>query len=147
MSTVWLICEGLVVEEIERIKQRKLQAMLQNKPSLSQSNGQGEPITLTDQTFEETISNQPLMVVDFWAEWCGPCRMVAPVIEQLAHEYSGKVSFGKLNVDENPVASNAFQIQSIPALLVFKKGKLVDGIIGAVPKHMIESKIKLHLNN
>ena len=134
-------------EEIERIKQRKLQAMLQNKPSLSQSNGQGEPITLTDQTFEKTISNQPLMVVDFWAEWCGPCRMVAPVIEQLAHEYSGKVSFGKLNVDENPVASNAFQIQSIPALLVFKKGKLVDGIIGAVPKHMIESKIKLHLNN
>jgi len=68
-------------------------------------------------------------------------------LQPASHEYSGKVSFGKLNVDENPVASNAFQIQSIPALLVFKKGKLVDGIIGAVPKHMIESKIKLHLNN
>ena len=133
--------------DIERIKQRKLQEMLQNKSSLLQNNGQGNPITLTDQTFEDTISKQPLMVVDFWAEWCGPCRMVSPIIEQLAHEYAGKVSFGKLNVDENPMVSNAFQIQSIPALLVFKGGKLVDGIIGAVPKHVIESKIKTHLNN
>ncbi len=133
--------------EIERIKQRKLQEMLQNKSSPLQNNGQGNPITLTDQTFEETISKQPLMVVDFWAEWCGPCRMVSPIIEQLAHEYAGKVSFGKLNVDENPMVSNAFQIQSIPALLVFKGGKLVDGIIGAVPKHIIESRIKPHLNN
>ncbi len=134
-------------EEIERIKQRKLQEMLQSKSSLLQHNGQGEPVTLTDQTFEETVSKQPLMVVDFWAEWCGPCRMVSPIIEQLAHEYAGKVSFGKLNVDENPMVSNAFQIQSIPALLVFKKGKLVDGIIGAVPKLVIESKIKPHINN
>jgi len=134
-------------KEIERIKQRKLQEMLQNKSSPSQNNGQGNPITLTDQTFEDTISKQPLMVVDFWAEWCGPCRTVSPIIEQLAHEYAGKVSFGKLNVDENPMVSNAFQIQSIPALLVFKGGKLVDGIIGAVPKHVIESKIKPHINN
>ncbi len=134
-------------EEIERIKQRKLQEMLQGKSSLLQNNGQGEPVTLTDQTFEETISKQPLMVVDFWAEWCGPCRMVSPIIEQLSHEYAGRVSFGKLNVDENPMVSNAFQIQSIPALLVFKGGKLVDGIIGAAPKHIIESRIKPHFNN
>ncbi len=134
-------------EEIERIKQRKLQEMLQSKVSPLQNNGPSKPITLTDQTFEETISKQPLMVVDFWAEWCGPCRMVSPIVEQLAHEYAGKVSFGKLNVDENPMVSNAFQIQSIPALLVFKSGKLVDGIVGAVPKHIIELKIKSHLNN
>ncbi len=131
--------------EIERIKQRKLQEMLRNKSFPLRNNGQGNPITLTDQTFEDTIAKQPLMVVDFWAEWCGPCRMVSPIIEQLAHEYAGKVSFGKLNVDENPMVSNAFQIQSIPALLIFKNGKPVDGVIGAVPKQFIESRIKPYI--
>jgi thioredoxin 1 len=105
------------------------------------------PITLTDETFEETLSKQPIMVVDFWAAWCGPCRMVAPVIEQLAKDYAGRVTFGKLNVDENPMVSNAFQIQSIPSLLVFKNGKLVDGVVGAAPKQLIESRIKPYLNN
>ena len=85
------------------------------------------------------------MVIDFWAAWCGPCRMVAPVIEQLATEYAGRVAFGKLNVDENPMVSNTFGIQSIPAILVFRNGIQVDGILGAVPKSYIESKFKPYL--
>src|SRR5713226_4184662 len=119
--------------------------LMQQQPSEGQIGSKGGPIVLTDQTFEETVSRLPIMVVDFWASWCGPCRMVAPVIEQLAKEYAGRVAFGKLNVDENPMVSNAFQVQSIPSLLVFKNGKLVDGLIGAVPKHMIESRITPYL--
>src|SRR5712692_7104893 len=109
-------------------------------------NVEGSLITLTDETFEQTVARLPVVVVDFWAAWCGPCRMVAPIIEQLAKEYMGKVTFGKLNVDENPVVANAFQIQSIPSLLVFKNGKLVDGLVGAAPKQMIESHITPYLN-
>ncbi len=120
---------------------------MRQQPSEGQTGLRGEPIVLTDQTFEETVSRLPIMVVDFWATWCGPCRMVAPVIEQLAKEYAGRVAFGKLNVDENPMVSNAFQIQSIPSLLVFKNGKLVDGLVGAAPKQLIESRFKPYLNN
>jgi len=87
------------------------------------------------------------MVVDFWAAWCGPCRMVSPVIEQLASEYAGRVAFGKLNVDENPMVSSKFGVQSIPTILVFKSGKQVDGLVGALPKSYIESKFKPYLEN
>ena len=105
----------------------------------------GKPIILSDASFSSEISKHPLMLVDFWAVWCPPCRMVAPIIEQLAKEYAGRVAFGKLNVDENPLTSNEFEVQSIPTLLIFKNGEAVDGIIGAVPKHQLESKIESHL--
>jgi thioredoxin 1 len=130
--------------EIEKIKQRKLQELIQQTAKTS-TEANGKPINLTDETFQETVSKQPVMVVDFWATWCGPCQMVSPIIEQLAQQYAGKVAFGKLNVDENPMVSNAFQIQSIPALLIFKNGKPVDGVIGAVPKQFIESRIKPYI--
>jgi thioredoxin 1 len=103
------------------------------------------PITLTDSNFAEAIVKYPLIVVDYWAPWCGPCRMVSPVIEQLASELSGKVVFGKLNVDENPVTSNAFGIQSIPTMAIFKNGKTVDGFVGAASKSQILSKISTYL--
>lgn len=131
--------------EIEKIRQRKLQELIQQTVSKTSTVANGTPITLTDETFQETVSKQPVMVVDFWATWCGPCQMVSPIIEQLAQQYAGKVAFGKLNVDENPMVSNAFQIQSIPALLIFKNGKPVDGVIGAVPKQFIESRIKPYI--
>ncbi len=131
--------------EIEKIKQRKLQELMQQTVSKTSTEANGKPVTLTDETFQETVSKEPVMVVDFWASWCGPCQMVSPIIEQLAHEYAGKVAFGKLNVDENPMVSNAFEIQSIPALLIFKNGKPVDGVIGAVPKQLIESRIKPYI--
>ena len=107
----------------------------------------GKPIILSDATFSSEISKYPLMVVDFWAAWCGPCRMVAPIVEQLAKEYSGRVAFGKLNVDENPLTSNEFEVQSIPTLLIFRDGQPVDAIIGAAPKYQIESKLKAQLGN
>ncbi len=131
-------------EELEALRQRKMLEIVQGKGP-----GQGvssEPIVLTDSNFEQAIEKSPVVVVDFWAVWCGPCRMVAPVIEQLAKEYAGRVTFGKLNVDENPVVANAFQIQSIPSLLVFKNGKLVDGLVGAAPKKMIESRFTRYLS-
>ncbi len=131
-------------KELEQIKQRKMADMLQQTGQAGQN---GKLIELTDDTFEKTVSAEGVTVVDFWAAWCGPCRMVAPVIEELAQEYAGKVKFGKLNVDENPTVSNAFQIQSIPSLLVFKNGKLVDGLVGAAPKHLIESRITPYLKS
>jgi thioredoxin 1 len=103
------------------------------------------PITLTDSNFSESVEKYPLLVVDFWAPWCGPCRMVTPVIEQLASELSGKVIFGKLNVDENPTVSGAFGIQSIPTIMIFKDGQVVDGFLGAVTKPQIMLKISQYL--
>ncbi len=130
-------------EELNEIKQRKLVEMMHNKSAADKGNG--KPVVLTEATFERTVASSPVTVVDFWAAWCGPCRMVAPIIDQLAREYAGRVTFGKLNVDENPAVSNAFQIQSIPSLLVFKNGKLVDGLVGAAPKELIESRITPYL--
>jgi thioredoxin 1 len=135
--------------EIQSIRERKLVEMMRRTRVQLQSAEKydGKPIILSDATFSSELSKHPLMVVDFWAAWCTPCRMVAPIIEQLAKEYSGRVAFGKLNVDENPLTSGEFQVRSIPTLLVFRDGQLVDGIIGAVPKYQIESKLKTHLSN
>ena len=135
--------------EIERIKEKKLVELMQRaRVQLENAaRNEGRPIVLTDSSFSSEISKYPLMVVDFWAAWCGPCRTVAPIIEQLAKEYAGRVAFGKLNVDENPLTSGEFEVQSIPTLLVFKNGEAVDGIVGAVPRQLIEAKIKDQLGN
>ena len=135
--------------EIQNIKERKLVEMMRRTRAQLQSAERydGKPIILSDATFSSEISKYPLMVVDFWAVWCGPCRMVAPIVEQLAKEYSGRVAFGKLNVDENPLTSSEFQVESIPTLLIFRDGEPVDGIIGAAPKYQIESKLNAQLGN
>src|SRR6059036_4126651 len=135
--------------ELQSLKEKKLVEIMRRTRAQLQSaeKNDGKPILLSDASFSSEISKYPLMVVDFWAAWCGPCRMVAPIIEQLAKEYAGRVAFGKLNVDENPLTSGEFEVQSIPTLLIFRNGEAVDGIVGAGPKYQIETRIKAHLGN
>lgn len=101
-----------------------------------------QPVPINDQTFEnEVLQADGLVLVDFWAPWCAPCRMVAPVLEELAREYAGRVKIVKLNTDENQAIARQYNIRSIPTLKLFRNGKIVDEVIGAVPKHVLSGKI------
>lgn len=100
----------------------------------------------TDANFKETVlDNKGVAVIDFWAEWCGPCRMIAPIIEELAHDYDGKVLVGKLNVDFNPEVSMHYNVRSIPTVLIIKDGQLVDKHVGTTTKQVLANKIEAHL--
>ncbi len=106
-----------------------------------------KPIEVTDATFEsEVLKSEKPVLVDFWAEWCGPCRMIAPIVEEIAREYDGTLKVGKIDVDANPQVSMQFGIRSIPTLLIFKGGRVVDQVIGAVPKRVLTEKLSKHLN-
>ncbi|HET9055330.1 MAG TPA: thioredoxin [Chitinophagaceae bacterium] len=103
-------------------------------------------LEFTDSNFQtEVLSSEKLSVIDFWAEWCGPCRAIGPVIEELSKEYNGKVNIGKVNVDQNPQLSINYGITSIPAILFVKGGKVVDKLVGAQPKANFVKKIETHL--
>jgi thioredoxin 1 len=129
-------------EEIERIKKAKILAMLEQAQREKLTD---KPVTLTDSNFDSEITKHKLIVVDFWAPWCGPCRMVGPLIEELASEYAGKVAFGEVNVDENMMVPGRFGVRGIPTLIVFKDGQAVDTIVGACPKTHLESKFKPYI--
>jgi thioredoxin 1 len=106
-----------------------------------------KPITVTDGTFENLVVNaETPVLVDFWAEWCGPCKMIAPVLEEIATDLDGKLTIGKLDVDENGSTAMAFGVMSIPTLLLFKGGKPVERIVGFQPKQQLVSKLQRHLN-
>ena len=105
----------------------------------------GKALEITDSNFNEIISKNKTVLIDFWAEWCGPCRMIAPMIEELAGEYNGKAIVGKLDVDNNQESSVKFGVRSIPTLLVFKDGELVDRHVGAVPKETLSKSIDSNL--
>jgi thioredoxin 1 len=132
-------------DELEAIKHKKLAELQKEAATKAMMSSVTEPIVLTDSNFASEVTKYPIMLVDFWAPWCGPCRMVSPIIEQLSREYSGRVAFGKVNVDENQRIAASFGIQSIPTLMIFKGSKPVDVIIGAMPKAQIEMKLKQQL--
>lgn len=105
-----------------------------------------KPVEVTDADFADKVENsEGLAVVDLWAVWCGPCKMIAPVLEELASEYAGKVSFFKLDVDNNPATAQKYTVRSIPTLLFFKNGEVVDTVIGALPKDKLMEVISKHL--
>ena len=106
-----------------------------------------KPVEVNDANFKnEVLDSQTPVLVDFWAVWCGPCKIIAPIVEELAKEYDGKMKFGKLDVDNNPQVSMQYGIRSIPTLLVFKGGKVVDQIVGAMPKRNLLEKLMPHMN-
>ena len=134
--------------ELNEIKRRKLEQLkmkYMNGGKKMEENMPNTPLQVTDADIETNVKKYPLMVVDCWAPWCAPCRMVGPIIEELAKEMQGKIVFGKLNVDENRATSIKYGIMSIPTLLVFKNGNLVDNIIGAMPKEMLLGKISPYM--
>src|SRR5208283_1955374 len=103
-----------------------------------------QPFHVTDANFEETIKKNKIVFVDFWANWCGPCRALAPTVVELAKEYSGKVLVGKLDVDENPATAERFQVFSIPTMIIFKNGSEAERLVGLCPKNRITDSLKKH---
>jgi thioredoxin 1 len=135
-------------EELERIRReklRELQKASHPRTVSPSSETLGKPVDVSDSTFHRFVQDHALVVVDCWAAWCAPCRMVAPVIDELAGAYTGRIAFGKLNVDENRDTAIRYQVMSIPTLLVFKAGKLVDRIVGAMPRPLLEPKLTRYL--
>lgn len=128
-------------EELEKIKKKKLEEMKKNM----EGDYPKATVETTDNNIEMLIAKYPLVIVDCWAEWCGPCKIIGPVVEELASELQGKVVFGKLNVDQNAGTANKYGIMAIPTLLVFKNGALADQMVGAYPKPTLKSKIEAYL--
>jgi len=127
--------------ELEAIRARRLQELIGSATPAAGTSSGSRPVILTDVTFDAETRKSGLILVDFWAAWCGPCLRVAPVLEQIAKERATTLRVGKLNVDENPRTAERFQVMSIPTMLLFKDGKLVDGIVGALPRAQIEAVI------
>jgi len=134
----------LMNDQLEDIKRKKLEELKKkyfNKGEIM-NEMPNKPINITDADLDENIKKYSTIVVDCWAPWCGPCRMVGPIIDDLAKEMEGKIVFGKLNVDENQMTAVKYQIMSIPSLLVFKNGKLVEKFVGALPKEILIQKLE-----
>jgi thioredoxin 1 len=134
-------------QEMARIREKKMRAMEEKAKAEKGGRESGgavidHPVTISDGNFVEMVKKHPMVVVDCWAAWCGPCRMVAPIIDDLAKEYAGKIVFGKLNVDENPRIATEFAIMAIPTIFIFKNGEPVDVVQGAMPKPYFEAKLK-----
>ncbi len=129
--------------EAERIKQKKM-AEMKGKVEQNASRAQwpGEPVAVSDADFDAFVMKYPKVVIDCWAPWCGPCRMLSPTIDAMAKDMRGEVVFGKLNTDDNFFTSGKYRISGIPTLLIFKEGQLVDRMVGAAPRTMVEAQLK-----
>lgn len=141
------------LDELDEIKKKKMEKMMKemgkpqetNMPRGPEVRLPDKPVVVTDATMDSAVSQYPIFILDCWAEWCGPCRMIGPIIEELAREMSGSVVFGKLNVDQNMMTANKYGISAIPTLLVFKNGVLADKLVGAYPKATLVAKIQRYL--
>jgi thioredoxin 1 len=127
-------------KELERVREKKLAELKEKKQEMN-----NEPVHVTDSNFNEITRKHPLVLIDFWAAWCGPCQALAPTIKELAKEYAGRILVGKLNVDENPQTAECFQVFSIPTMLIMKNGEETDRIVGCVQKKYIEATLRKHL--
>ena len=125
------------MDELEQIREKKLRELMEQMSTQKID----KPIVVSDRNFDQTTKSYPLLIVDCWAAWCAPCRAIAPIVDELAKEYSGKVVFGKLNVDENPETTQRFNVMAIPTLLVMKDGQEVDRVVGILPKNQLEAKV------
>ncbi len=125
-------------EELEKIRAKKLE-MLKKKMEYK------GPVVVTDADFDEVIKNNDFVIVDFWAPWCGPCRIVEPILEEIGKKYAGMVTIAKLNVDENQKTAARFGVMGIPTMIFFKAGQMVERIVGAAPKGRIENAIMRHM--
>ena len=132
------------LEELRKKKMEELKKQLMYRGRNMSEEMPDTPLEVTDADFDDVIKKYKTIVIDCWAPWCGPCMMVGPIIEELAKEMQGKIVFGKLNVDENPNVSMKHQIMSIPTMLIFKNGNLIDKLIGAMPKDMLKQKLELY---
>ena len=130
------------LEELRKKKMEELKKQLMYRGRNMSEEMPDTPLEVTDADFDDAVKKYKTIVIDCWAPWCGPCRMVGPIIEELAKEMQGKIVFGKLNVDENPNVSMKHQIMSIPTMLIFKNGNLIDKLIGAMPKDMLKQKLE-----
>ena len=133
-------------EELKMLNEKKIKKLQELINEKEQLKNIKEPIVLGDSTFSQTINKFPLTLVDFWAPWCGPCRMMSPIIDEIGKDYLGKLVVGKINVDENPLVAGQFGISSIPTLLLFKRGQAVNKIIGSVSKNKRAEMITSHLD-
>jgi thioredoxin 1 len=134
-------------DELEEIKKRKMEQLKKQYMTGGKNmskNMPDTPLEITDADFDYAVKKYKTIVIDCWAPWCGPCRMVGPIIDELAKEMQGKIVFGKLNVDENPSISMKHQIMSIPTMLIFKNGNLIDKFVGAMPKDQLKRKLELY---
>jgi thioredoxin 1 len=125
-------------DELQRIREKKLREMEERQ----HGSGVSAVHPVNEANFQQMLAAHPLLVVDFWAEWCGPCRMVTPVIEELSREYSGQVTFAKCNTDENPGIAGGFGISAIPTIILFRDGNVADIVVGAYPKDALKARIK-----
>ena len=132
------------LEELRKKKMEELKKQLMYRGRNMSEEMPDTPLEVTDADFDDAVKKYKTIVIDCWAPWCGPCRIVGPIIEELAKEMQGKIVFGKLNVDENPSVSMKHQIMSIPTMLIFKNGNLIDKLIGAMPKDMLKQKLELY---